>query len=110
MKDKIQNTVFPTKYSESVKFGTLEYNNSPTMTEPDNAMSIPEIIARFTRGQGLMVQQHQWTTGSAPEGDRPYEDDFSFIPGMAPKEPEAPKVPQTPQEPQTPTDPEAPKE
>ena len=27
----------------------------PSMTEPDNAMSIPEIIARYVRGHGLAV-------------------------------------------------------
>ena len=41
---------FPTKYTESVEIGTFETFTKPSMTEPDNAMSIPEIIARFTRG------------------------------------------------------------
>lgn len=108
MAKEIKNEVFPTKYSESAKLGTFEYNNSPSMTEPDNAMSIPEIIARFTRGQGLAVQQHPWTSGSAPEGDGYISDDFSdIVPGLAkPQEP-------APQEP-APTEPapqaEAPKE
>lgn len=30
--------------------------NEPSMTEPDNAMSIPEIISRYVRGHGLSVQ------------------------------------------------------
>lgn len=38
------------------------------MTEPDNSMSIPEIIARYTRGQGIQVQQYPWQSGqAAPE-------------------------------------------
>lgn len=58
---------FITKYSESVREGTKEVNLSPSMTEPDNSMSIPEIIARFTRGQGLQVPVHKWVSGSASE-------------------------------------------
>lgn len=61
--------VFPTKYSESVEEGTFETFNKPSMTEPDNAMSIPEIIARFTRGYGVQVPQHPWSSGSAFDGD-----------------------------------------
>lgn len=61
--------VFPTKYDESVEKGTFETFSRPSMTEPDNAMSIPEIIARFTRGYGVQVPQHPWTSGSAFDGD-----------------------------------------
>lgn len=48
------------------------------MTEPDNAMSIPEIIARFTRGVGIPVQQHAWTTS---DGTREDVEDFADLPG-----------------------------
>lgn len=65
---------FPTQYTESVRKGSKQVFSKPSMTEPDNAMSIPEIIARFTRGQGLQVQQYSWQSGSA------YEDD-GFNPG-----------------------------
>lgn len=56
---------FITKYDDSVLQGTFEVFRKPSQTEPDNAMSIPEIIARFTRGYGIEVPQHDWTTGSA---------------------------------------------
>lgn len=65
---------FITKYSESVKIGTKETINGPSMTEPDNAMSIPEIIARFTRGQGLAVPVRPWEAGSASEDGQPMAD------------------------------------
>lgn len=35
---------------------TRERFLGPSMTEPDNAMSIPEIISRYVRGHGLAVQ------------------------------------------------------
>lgn len=39
-------------------------------------MSIPEIIARYTRGQGIPVQQYQWTAGqAAPEDGEPVPQD-----------------------------------
>ena len=56
---------FITKYSESVRKGTFQTFRKPSMTEPDNAMSIPEIIARFTRGQGIVVNQHPWEVGTS---------------------------------------------
>lgn len=87
MKEKQYNMVFPTKYSESVQNGTFETFNKPSMTEPDNAMSIPEIIARFTRGYGIQVPVHDWQSGSAFEGDNPekfLEEEFG--PSQAPKE------------------------
>lgn len=60
---------FPTQYTKSVREGSKQVFLLPSLTEPDNAMSIPEIIARFTRGQGLQVQQHPWHAGSATEDD-----------------------------------------
>lgn len=56
--------VFPTQFSESVRKGTKQTFSKPSMTEPDNSLTIPEIIARFTRGQGLQVQQHPWDSGN----------------------------------------------
>lgn len=47
--------------------GSYEAILGPDMVEPDNSMSIPEIIAKYTRGQGLQVLQHPWVSGSAPE-------------------------------------------
>lgn len=47
--------------------GSYELISGPDMCEPDNAMSIPEIIAKYTRGAGLQVEQHPWTTGVADE-------------------------------------------
>lgn len=61
---------FITKYDDSVLNGTFEVFTKPSKTEPDNAMSIPEIIARFTRGYGIEVQQHDWTQGTAPDVDQ----------------------------------------
>lgn len=63
-------------------------------------MSIPEIIAKFTRGLGLQVQQHPWTSGSAPEpgGYNPNDAELSAVLEL-----------QTPQSPQEPTPPAAPK-
>lgn len=59
---------FYTQFGETRPKGSKEVFNKPSMTEPDNAMSIPEIIAKYTRGQGIAVNQYQWTSGqSAPE-------------------------------------------
>ena len=92
MKEKEYNMVFPTKYSESVQKGTFETFNRPSMTEPDNAMSIPEIIARFTRGYGMSVPVYPWESGSAFDGDNPdtfLEEELGLrkeVPKEAPKE------------------------
>lgn len=106
MPKKEYNLVFPTKYSESVQIGTFETFKKPSMTEPDNAMSIPEIIARFTRGYGIQVPVHPWESGSAFEGEDPerfLEEEFGSAkqsPAEAPKEPknEAPAEPEQPQQ------------
>lgn len=79
--------VFPTKYDESVEKGTFEAFSKPSMTEPDNAMSIPEIIARFTRGYGVQVPQHPWSSGSAFEGDGDPNDLDAFMEVKMPAEP-----------------------
>lgn len=67
--------IFRTQFSESVSKGSKEAFTKPSLTEPDNSMSIPEIIARYTRGQGIPVNQHQWTSGqAAPEAGDPMQD------------------------------------
>lgn len=59
---------FTTQWPDKPNFGTFEAFTEPSMTEPDNSMSIPEIIARYTRGQGIQVQQYPWQSGqAAPE-------------------------------------------
>lgn len=104
MAKKIKTMEFPTKYTESVQIGTFEAFKKPSMTEPDNAMSIPEIIARFTRGYGVEVPVHPWQAGSAFDGEDPekfLEEEFGQQ--EAPKETpiEAPKEApiEAPQEP-----------
>lgn len=67
--------IFRTQFSDSVSKGSKEAFTKPSLTEPDNSMSIPEIIARYTRGQGIPVNQHQWTSGqAAPEAGDPMQD------------------------------------
>lgn len=58
---------FFTQYGENRPKGSKQRFVGPSMTEPDNTMSIPEIIARFTRGQGIQVTQYPWATGVAQE-------------------------------------------
>lgn len=50
--------------------------SKPSMTEPDNAMSIPEIISRYVRGHGLAVPVLPGTDGQAAREDgQPWDDD-----------------------------------
>lgn len=81
---------FVTAYSESVRKGSKQAIKGPSMTEPDNAMSIPEIIARFTRGVGIPVQQRPWTTN---DGTREDVEGFAEVEGsdIVVKEVEDPK-------------------
>lgn len=59
---------FRHQYDERLLKGTFEAFTKPSMTEPDNSLSIPEIIAKFTRGIPAEVRQYQWTDGvSVPE-------------------------------------------
>lgn len=58
---------FKTQFPDKPEMGSYEAFTKPSMTEPDNTMSIPEIIARYTRGQGLGVEAHPWATGVARE-------------------------------------------
>lgn len=60
-------TRFRVQFPLEVSYGSYETILGPDMVEPDNSMSIPEIIAKYTRGQGIQVQQHPWVSGSAPE-------------------------------------------
>lgn len=66
--------VFRHQYDERLSEGSKEVFTEPSMTEPENALSIPEIIARFTRGQGLQVQQYPMQSGVAPEFGEPQND------------------------------------
>lgn len=69
---------FYTQYGESAPKGSKQAFMKPSMTEPDNTMSIPEIIARFTRGQGIPVEQHPWTQGAAVEEGENTAEDFTL--------------------------------
>lgn len=52
----------------------------PSMTEPDNAMSIPEIIARYMRGHGLAVQVlPESSDQSAREDGQDFVDDVDMF-------------------------------
>lgn len=83
--------IFRTQFSDSVSKGSKEAFTKPSLTEPDNSMSIPEIIARYTRGQGIPVNQHQWTSGqAAPEAGDPMNDGFmDAVLGVQPSSPAA---------------------
>lgn len=59
--------MFYTQFGENRPTGSKQVFTQPSMTEPDNTMSIPEIIARYTRGQGLGVNQRVWQSGTATE-------------------------------------------
>lgn len=61
------------QFHSSTNTASREVFKSPSMTEPDNAMSIPEIIARYMRGHGLAVQV---LPDSADQAAR--EDGFDF--------------------------------
>lgn len=58
---------FRTQFPDTPDYGSKEVFRQPSMTEPDNTMTIPEIIARYTRGQGLGVQARPWQQGVAQE-------------------------------------------
>lgn len=61
------NSRFRVQFPVEKSNGSYEVISGPDMCEPDNAMSIPEIIAKYTRGAGLQVEAHPWTTGVASE-------------------------------------------
>lgn len=73
--------------------GSYEVFTKPSMTEPDNTMSIPEIIARYTRGQGLGVQALPWQAGIAPEEGEAALNDGSLESVLEIKEPEVAPAP-----------------
>lgn len=55
---------------------TRESFKKPSMTEPDNAMSIPEIISRYMRGHGLPVRVLPDSADQAAlEGGMNFQDD-----------------------------------
>lgn len=61
------------QFHSSTNTVTREKFLKPSLTEPDNAMSIPEIIARYVRGHGLAVPL---LPDSSDQSAR--EDGFSF--------------------------------
>lgn len=96
MTKKIKKQGFRTPYSESVLEGTSEHFYGASMTEPDNSMTIPQIIAKYTRGQGIPVRQNPWTVGEATEdghqvGDGTDPEDFMNFGVSSPTVPEPPK-------------------
>lgn len=82
--------------------GSYEVFTKPSMTEPDNTMSIPEIIARYTRGQGLGVQALPWQAGIAPEEGEADLNDGSLESVLDIKEPAVASAPAPSQEPLAP--------
>lgn len=84
---------FNTQYGESRPKGSKETFTKPSQTEPDNSMSIPEIIARYTRGQGIAVKQYTPEYGhAAPEEFEGTPSDASFTAVLGIEEP-APAAP-----------------
>lgn len=70
---------FRHQYSESLLKGSFEVFTKPSETEPENSLSIPEIIAKFTRGLPAEIRQYQWSSGvSVPEDGETYADDGSL--------------------------------
>lgn len=84
---------FNTQYGESRPKGSKEAFTKPSQTEPDNSMSIPEIIARYTRGQGIAVKQYTPEYGkAAPEEFEGNQSDCTFTAVLGIEEP-APAAP-----------------
>lgn len=84
---------FNTQYGESRPKGSKETFTKPSQTEPDNSMSIPEIIARYTRGQGIAVKQYTPEYGhAAPEENEgtPSDATFTAVLGIEESAPAAP--------------------
>lgn len=83
---------FKTPYPEKPSLGSFEAFIKPSMTEPDNTMSIPEIIARYTRGQGIVVNQNPWVAGVAPEdGVEQHDATMEQVLGLEVKAPAQPQ-------------------
>lgn len=60
-------------------------------------MSIPEIIARYTRGQGISVNQHPWSVGAAAEeGEQtpPEDTTIEAVLGLEVQQPADPAEPE----------------
>lgn len=71
----IKDMEFYHQFPDKPSNGSYQRFRKPSMTEPDNTMTIPEIIARYTRGQGAGVQLRPWQTGVAQEeGEGPQQD------------------------------------
>lgn len=72
-----------------------------SMTEPDNAMSIPEIIARFMRGHGLAVSvlPDVSEVASSEDGDTFQDDPDMYDPFGIPPADVPVDIKATPEEP-----------
>lgn len=66
------------QFPDKPQNGSFQHFRKPSLTEPDNTMSIPEIIARYTRGQGAGVQLRPWQTGTSPEEGEGAQQDASL--------------------------------
>lgn len=53
VKEKVMNTHFKTQYNRSLFPGVYEVNKQPSMTIPDQSMSVKTILDRFARGLPL---------------------------------------------------------
>lgn len=66
--------------SSTKSYSSGELFPAPSMTEPDNAMSIPEILARYSRGHGLAVQVLPASSDEAAlEDGYPFQDDVDMF-------------------------------
>lgn len=89
--------MFYTQFGENRPKGSKQAFTKPSLTEPDNTMSIPEIIARYTRGQGIAVNQHPWSVGAAAEeGEQtpPEDTTIEAVLGLEVKQPAEPAEPE----------------
>lgn len=84
---------FRVQYPIEPDLGSFETISGPDMCEPDNSLSIPEIIARYTRGQGLGVEAKPWQVGSADEDGYNPMDVEGFDSDLIPPDEPAPADP-----------------
>ena len=61
--------MFNVQFHHKTNTLTRERFLKPSLTEPDNAMSIPEIISRYMRGHGLAVPVLPDNSGMAARED-----------------------------------------
>lgn len=73
---KIDYLMYNRQFHHTNNTTTRESFSKPSMTEPDNAMSIPEIISRYMRGHGLPVRVLPDSSDQAAlEQGQNYQDD-----------------------------------